>query len=112
VEEVMNLEAMSDKAILAEIGQRVQLERLNRDLAQDELARKAGVSRRALQKLEAGQACNLASLLKLLRAFGKLDTLDTFLPPRGISPIQLAKLKGRERQRASGRRNKQNNKPS
>ncbi len=102
----MNFEVMSDKAILAEIGQRVQRERLNRDLAQADLARNAGVSRRALQKLEAGQVCTLASLVRLIRALGKLDAFEVFLPPQGISPIQLAKLKGRERQRASGRRNK------
>jgi hypothetical protein len=31
---------------------------------------------------------------------GKLGQLEAFLPEPGLSPIQLAKLKGRERRRA------------
>jgi hypothetical protein len=42
----------------------------------------------------------LSLLIRVLRAMGKLSQLDAFLPEPGLSPIQLAKLKGRERQRA------------
>lgn len=100
----MNFEAMSDRAMLAEAGRRVQRERLNRNMAQVALARKAGVSRRALQNFEAGRACTLTLLIRVLRALEKLDALNAFLPEPGLSPVQLAKLKGRERRRAGGRR--------
>jgi transcriptional regulator with XRE-family HTH domain len=96
----MNFAAMTDKAVLAELGRRVQEQRLNENLAQAEVARKAGISRRALQHLESGQGCTLSLLIRVLRALGKLDQLDTFLPEPGLSPIQLAKLKGHERRRA------------
>ena len=43
-------------------------------------------------------------LVQVLRALGSIQELDKFLPDSGPSPIQIAKLKGRERQRASGRR--------
>jgi putative transcriptional regulator len=102
----MNIEAMSDNALLKEIGRRVQIQRLNLNLAQADVARRAGVSRRALQNLESGGVCTLALLIRVLRVMGKLDQLDTFLPEPGPSPMQLAKLKGRERRRAGSPRRK------
>lgn len=96
----MNTDGMSDGAILGEMGRRIQVHRLNLNLSQAEVGRKAGVSRRVVQKLEAGGACTLAVLLRILRALGRLDALDAFLPEPGLSPIQLAKLKGRVRKRA------------
>lgn len=95
---------MSDQAALDELGRRVQIHRLNMNLTQAAVAEKAGVSRRALQKLESGESCTLLVLIRILRALGKLDALDAFLPEPGLSPLQLAKLKGRERKRASGGR--------
>ena len=95
---------MNDKAVLAEMGRRVQIHRLNLNLTQAATAEMAGVSRRALQKLENGEACTLSTLIRILRALGKLDTLAAFLPEPGPSPLQLAKLKGRARKRASGGR--------
>jgi hypothetical protein len=46
----------------------------------------------------------MGTLLGVLRALGRLENLDAFLPDPGPSPIQLAKLQGKERQRASGPR--------
>jgi putative transcriptional regulator len=100
----MNFEGMSDKAVLGEFGQRVRAQRLNLNMLQTDLADKAGISRRALQNLEAGRVCTLASLIRVLRVIGSLSHLDAFLPELGPSPLQLAKLKGRERKRAGGRR--------
>jgi putative transcriptional regulator len=98
----MNLEIMSNKAILGELGGRLQRERLNRDMTQADLALKAGVSLRSLQYLEAGRPCSLASLIRIIRALGNLAALDAFFPEPGLSPVQLARMKGQERQRASG----------
>ena len=95
---------MSDKAVLEELGRRVQAQRLNLNMAQADMARKAGVSRRALQNLEGGRGCTLALLIRVLRVMGKLEQFGAVLPEPGPSPLQLARLKGRERQRASGRR--------
>ena len=100
----MDFQGMSDHALLVELGERVQRTRLNRNLAQPELAQRAGISRRALQKLEGGEATTMATFIRALRALCVLEQLDTFLPAPGPSPVQLAKLKGRERRRATGRR--------
>jgi len=100
----MKFSFMNSQAVLKEIGVRIRRERLNQNITQVALARLAGVSRRVLLDLERGKGCGLSSLIEILRALQKLDQLDTFLPDPGISPLQLAKLRGHERQRASGRR--------
>lgn len=102
----MNLSAINNQGILKEIGARVRRERLNQNMTQVTLAQRAGVSRRVILDLEKGKGCGLGAFIEVLRALNKLDQLDVLLPDPGISPLQLAKLKGRERQRASGRRAK------
>jgi putative transcriptional regulator len=102
----MNFMSMNDSGILEEIGRRIQRERLNQNMSQEDVSRKAGVSRRALQKLEAGFTFTMLLLIRILRALNKLDGIDSFLPEPGPSPIQLAKLKGKLRARSSGHRRK------
>ena len=97
---------LNNHAVLKEIGHRVRRERLNQNTTQEALARFAGVSRRVVIDLESGKGCGLSSFIEILRALRKLDQLDALLPDPGISPIQLAKLQGKTRQRATGRRKK------
>lgn len=99
----MKFISMNNNAVLKEIGVRIRRERLNQNTTQETLARRAGVSRRVVLDLEAGKGCSLGSFIEILRALRKLDQLDAFLPDPGISPLQLAKLKGHERKRATGR---------
>ncbi len=87
---------------MKEIGVRLKRERLNQNVSQADLARDAGVARKTITNLETGEGCSMTTLLGVLRALGRLENLDAFLPDPGISPIQLAKLKGKQRQRASG----------
>jgi putative transcriptional regulator len=98
----------SDDVILAELGQRIARLRLNRNLKQDELALEAGISRKTLSRLENGHPVDTVNFIRVLRALGQLDQLDTLLPPAEISPVDLARLQGRQRQRASGVREDSN----
>ena len=98
------MDTTSIAAILLEIGRRIQQERLNQNLSQAELSRKAGVSRKTMTNLETGEGCSLVTLLSVLRGLGRLDQLDAFLPDPGISPVELAKLQGKVRKRATGKR--------
>lgn len=95
---------MSDPAILAELGARVQRYRLNRNITQDDLAAHAGVSRTVVQRLEQGRGCTLKGFVRILRALDLLPQLVEFLPDPGPSPLQLARLAGRTRRRAAGPR--------
>jgi putative transcriptional regulator len=95
---------LPDSAVLQLLGSRIQQERLNQNLTQDVLARRATLSRIVLTHLEGGKGCTLGNFIRILRSLGKLDQLDLFLPDPGVSPLQLASLKGHTRQEASGKR--------
>jgi putative transcriptional regulator len=97
----MNIVGMSDKAIIKEIGRRVKRRRLERNLTQQEIADIAGISRPTVSDLERGKPFEILTLIQVMRALDALDELDLFLPDPGISPLQLARLRGHERQRAS-----------
>ena len=90
-----------DAALLAELGQRLARLRLDRNLAQDDLAREAGVSKRTLHRMEHGHSAQLTNWVRVLRALDLLDNLEQFLPAPAPSPMQQLKLQGRLRRRAS-----------
>ena len=90
-------------AIAKEIGERLKQARLNRDLTQSEVAERAGVSRKAVLNAEKG-IVRLEVLLAIMAELDLIRQLDLFLPSQEISPIQLFRLKGKVRQRASGQR--------
>ena len=92
---------MSDRAVLREIGRRLKRKRLDKNLTQQTLADMAGLSRTTISDLERGAPAGLLTIIQILRVLGGLEELDAFLPDPGLSPLQLARLKGRQRQRAS-----------
>lgn len=98
---------MTNDGILEELGERIQRKRLNKNISQKELAKRAGISRRSIYLMESGQPVGMKVFISILRALKSLDELDAFLPEVDLSPIELAKLKGRVRQRASGSRSKE-----
>ena len=103
IRSMIKLEEMGNEAIRATLGQRLQRERLNQNITQARLAEQAGISRRTLVAAEKGEGTTLDTLIRLLRGLGKLGQLDQFLPEPPVSPIQLAKLNGKVRQKASGK---------
>jgi hypothetical protein len=68
------------------------------------LAERAGLSRRAVYAAETGQDSMLSTLLKILRVLGRLEALETFLPPPPLSPLKLLDKGTRTRKRARARR--------
>jgi transcriptional regulator with XRE-family HTH domain len=100
----MSFLGMSDQAILAEIGTRLRRRRLDRNLTQQEVADQAGLTRVTVGELERGAPAGMLTLIRILRVLGMVEELESFLPEPGPSPLQLAKLQGRRRQRASGKK--------
>lgn len=86
--------------IMTEIGRRLRQYRLQQNIPIAELARDAGLSAPTVINVENGRNPRLGSIVRVLRVLGRLESLDAFLPDPMISPIQLASLKGRGRQRA------------
>jgi len=97
---------MSNKtasALAEEIGERLKQARLNQDLTQSKVASLAGVARKTVLNAEKGKV-QLEILIAIMMALDLTEHLDLFLPKQEISPLQLAKLQGKKRQRASGKR--------
>lgn len=97
----MNFDSMTDKAIAAEIGQRIEQMRLAKNQTQQQLADEIGLSRVSYRKLVNG-AGKFENIIALLRVLGRMDLLEQFVPEAPISPMQQLKLKGKQRKRASG----------
>ena len=93
---------MSSGAICKEIGQRLKRARLNANHTQKEVAERAGLSVTAVQSVERGDA-RLESVVLVLMALDMVEQIRNFVPEQEISPLQLVKLQGKKRQRASGR---------
>lgn len=101
----MDFYSLSDKAIEIELGNRFKALRLQKNVTQKELAQATTLSLNVIKALESGRG-KLASIIAVLRELGALDQLDTFIPETTISPLQLAKMQGKVRERASGERQK------
>lgn len=92
----------SDDIILKDLGKQLRQMRLNRNITQEQLSESSGLSRSAISDLENRGRGSLNTFVRVLRALEKLEILNHFVSEAPISPIQIAKLKGKLRKRASG----------
>ncbi len=92
----------SDEALQRLLGSRLRGLRLNRNESQKELARRAGVGKATLQRLEEGRSGTIVTLLRVLRALD-LDNLDALVPAVEESPLAEARGEHQARVRARGR---------
>ena len=99
----MKFESMTDQAVAAEIGQRIEQMRLERNLTQQQLADAVGLSRVSYAKLVSGQG-KFINVIAVLRALDQLALVERLVPEIVPSPLQQLKMKGRQRQRATGSR--------
>jgi transcriptional regulator with XRE-family HTH domain len=98
---------LSDGAVLDELGGRMARCRLDLQLTQAELAEQAGVSKRTVERIEAGATTQVSTLIRILRVLNLLDGLDQLVPEAGPRPMDILKLKKKAgRKRASSRRKK------
>ncbi len=100
----INWHAKSDKQLCESIGKFIQHHRLNKNLSQDYVSKRAGISRSTLSLLERGGKVNLTTLVQVLRVMDLLSVLDAFRVQDEISPVAYAELqrKSYKRQRATG----------
>ena len=92
---------LTDDAILAETGKRIARCRLDHQLTQADVAEQAGVSKRTVERIEAGASAQMSTIIRILRILDLLPGLDNLVPEPGPRPMELLKLKGKVRQRAS-----------
>ena len=84
----------NDAEILEEIGARLEALRKARGLTQTEAAERAGLGRNTLYRAEQGNNPTLQTLVRLLRTYGRLSALESFVPGPEISP--MARLRARK----------------
>lgn len=92
---------LTDASALAMLGERINRQRLQRNQTQAELAAASGVSKRTIERLEAGESTQLSNFIRILRALDLLEGFDLLVPEILPSPIEQLKLQGRQRQRAT-----------
>lgn len=88
--------------VIEELGRRLKVARLNKNISQQEVADKVGVARRTIVEAEKGNA-RLDTFVAIMQVLGVADQLNLFLPEQEYSPLQIAKLKGKQRQRGTGK---------
>jgi len=85
----------------AELGRHLRDLRLRQNIDQRQFAQRASVALNVVKRLEAGKGATVTSLVKVLRALGREEWLETLAPQVTVSPLQMLKNKKPARQRAS-----------
>lgn len=85
------------------MGRQLRQLRLRHNMDQRELAARAGIGLNAVKHLESGRGATTRSLIRVLRAMGKADWIETLAPQVTISPLQILRAK-HERQRVGRKR--------
>ncbi len=97
---VKDSHAMTNRAIAREIGHRIDKIRLEQNISQRDVADKLGITVKTYRNLIDGGG-KFESLIAVLRFLGCLEMVDTFIPESTFSPLELVKMRGRQRVRAS-----------
>lgn len=96
-----NINAMSDDAIVANLGEFIKHHRLEQNKTQSQVAEQAGINRLTLIEFEKGKRISIITFIQLLRALNLLHMLEQFKINPQLSPIQLAEMEQAKRKRAT-----------
>ena len=84
----------TDREIMQQVGERLEALRKARGLTQSEAADRAGLGRNTLYRAEQGDNPTMLTVIRLLRVYGRLAALESFIPAPELSP--MARLRERE----------------
>ena len=89
----------SDEAIILELCKKIRKLRRSCCISQTELAQKSGVSIASIKRIEAGTVTdlNICTLIKILRACGKLEGMAELIPDVPDSPFLIDQKTGKVR---------------
>lgn len=85
----------SDPAILEELGKRLAQRRIAMRLSQADLAEQAGVGKRTVERIEAGESAQAITLVRLFRVLELLPALDALIPAESTRPMELLRHGGK-----------------
>lgn len=80
------------------MGEQLRALRIKRNMTQEELASRIGVTKPTIHRLESGKGSSLATFIKAVQILGQEGWLESLSPKVSISPIQL-KSTGKRRER-------------
>jgi transcriptional regulator with XRE-family HTH domain len=87
--------------ILIQIGIFIKEMRISQNKTQQNLADDCGINRSTYIQIENGKGSSMLHFVQVLRALNALHLLNIFETQTQISPIALAKMQQKKRQRAS-----------
>lgn len=100
------------EAIIIELGARIAHQRIELGITQAQLAEQAGVGKRTIERIEAGEDTQLTTLIRILRILDLSDRLDQLIPESKVSPIEMLKQQQQQpRQRATPKQKVKYKKP-
>ena len=79
----------TDREVMRELGRRLAALREAQRLTMLEAAERAALSRQTLYRAERGQNPTLLTIVRLLRVYGRLAALESFIPEPEISPMAV-----------------------
>ena len=79
----------SNEAVSKELGARIRRTRIDYPLSQEELANRAGISKRTVMNMERGADVTLGSLISVLRALNLLSRIDMLVDSDQLRPSEL-----------------------
>lgn len=84
-----------------DLGKRLSSYRLARNLRQQDVAERSGLSRGVVARIEAGEGGTIDSFLRIMQALDVEDRIELLLPDASLSPLDPRSETG-PRQRARG----------
>ncbi len=79
----------TDREVMRELGRRLAALREAQRLTMLDAAERAALSRQTLYRAERGQNPTLLTIVRLLRVYGRLAALESFIPEPEISPMAV-----------------------
>lgn len=96
-----DFQTASPQQSIKQLGQTLEQLRLSKNLSQSAAASEAGVSRRTITRMEAGETVSLDTFVRVLKVYDVADRLATLFPVIDVRPIERVKFGGKQRKRAS-----------
>ena len=86
----------TDAAILSEMGRRLTKLRLDRNLSQADLAELAGISKRTVERLEAGAvSAQFASIIRICRVLDLTEQLEAVMSGQKVDSRKRKRIEKR-----------------
>lgn len=86
----MRFDSMAtDQELMQEIGRRLKQYRIQANLTQGEVAYRQQLNVKTVSRAENGEDPRLSTLISILRALGRVQALEAFLPEPLVSPLAV-----------------------